>query len=109
MSQNSIKIIVPIGAMIVAILSGLQIFLNPSEISDKFRVKSDEFESLRHYVEEIIEFHYDEQSQEENKKLLGDVRERWHKLGSLNMSNENFTKADKTINQLNKYPKDIKF
>ncbi|MFN6498483.1 MAG: hypothetical protein RMX65_015970 [Nostoc sp. DedQUE01] len=76
LSQNSIKIIVPIGAMIVAILSALQIFLNPSEISDKFRVKSDEFESLRHYVEEIIEFHYDEQSQEENKKLLGDVRER---------------------------------
>jgi hypothetical protein len=48
LSENSIKLIVPIGAMIVAILSGLQTFLNPSEFSEKFRVKSDEFESLRH-------------------------------------------------------------
>lgn len=109
LSENSIKLIVPIGAMIVAILSGLQTFLNPSEISDKFRVKSDEFESLRHYIEEIIEFHCDEQTGEVNKDLLKNVRERWEKIGSLNMSGQNFKIAGKKLDKLNRYPKGLKF
>lgn len=109
LSENSIKLIVPIGAMIVAILSGLQTFLNPSEFSDKFRVKSDEFESLRHYIEEIIEFHCDERSGEVNKELLKDVRERWDKIGSLNMSSDNFRIAGEKIDKLNRYPKELKF
>lgn len=108
-SPNTIKIIVPLGAMIVTILSGLQTFLNPSEISEKFRAKSDEFESLRHYIEEVIEFHYDESSEEENKKFLKDIRERWDKIGSLNMSDKNFIKAGEKIDKSNRYPKEIKF
>jgi hypothetical protein len=109
LSENLIKVIVPIGAMAIAILSGLQTFLNPLEISDKFRIKSDEFESLRHYIEEIIEFHCDEQSGEIDKERLENIRERWDKIPALNMSSENFKKAGERIGKLNRYPKDLKF
>lgn len=109
LNEDSIKLIIPIIAMIVAVLSGLQTFLNPTEFSDKFRVKSDEFESLRHYIEEIIEFHCDGQSGEVNTELLKDVRERWSQIGSLNMSSDNFRIAGEKIDKLNRYPKELKF
>lgn len=109
LSESLIKAIIPIGAMAIAILSGLQTFLNPLEISEKFRNKSDEFESLRHYIEEIVEFHCDEQSGKIDTDYLRNVRERWDKIPSLNMSHENFRKAGERIVKLNRYPKDLKF
>lgn len=108
-NEFTVKLIVPIGATIVAILSGLQTFLKPSEIAENFKAKSDEFEGLRHKIEEILEFHIDENLTSKYGELLAEVRDEWLKIGSLNMSDKNFKKAGETIGKLKRYPEMLRF
>ena len=108
-NELAVKLVVSIGAIIVAILSALQTFLKPSEVAEKFRIKSDEFEALRHKVEEFLEFYIKENTDIEQGKILEEIRENWSKIGSLNMSDRNFNKAGKRIRVLNRYPEILDF
>ena len=107
--SDLVKIIVPIVSGVVAIISGLQTFLKPSEISEKFRTKSDELEALRHHIEEMLEFSDENESQEDRNQKLETIRTKWSKIGSLNASDKNFQKAGHRIDALNRYPKHLTF
>lgn len=99
-----LKIIIPIGAAIIAIFSGLQTFLKPSEISEKCRIKSEQFESLRHQLQELIEFTAVTASDKEFEKNLSSFRMKWDNIGTMNVSNKNFNKAEYQIKKLDIYP-----
>jgi len=100
-----VKLVISIGSIIVAILSGLQTFLKPSEVAEKFRIRSDEFEALRHEIEEFLEFHFKENMEGEKMNILAEIREKWSKTGALNVSAKSFDKASKRLRGLNRYPK----
>jgi hypothetical protein len=107
--ENILSIIVPIAAITVAILSGLQTFLRPTEKESEFKNKSDEFEKLRHKTEEFLEFHKENQSESNLTEILKEIREEWGKIGNLNVNNSNFNKADKRVKSFHKYPEPLGF
>jgi len=100
---------IPLMAIIVAILSGLQTFLKPTEKEIEFKKKSDQFEELRHKVEEFLEFHREDETEKNITDILSEIRKEWAKLGNLNVSDKNFNKAGKRLKNLNKYPEPLSF
>lgn len=102
-----IKYTVSIGAIIVAILSGLQTFLKPSEMAEKFGKRSDEYEAIRHRLEELFEFH--DVVDQDFLLELEKVRESWKGVASMNASDRSFKKAGVVIQKDNRYPTKLDF
>lgn len=101
------KYIVSIGAIIVAILSGLQTFLKPSEMAEKFGKRSDEYEAIRHRLEELFEFH---DAIDKGFLLeLEEIRESWKNVASMNASDRSFKKAGIAIQKDDRYPTKLDF
>lgn len=101
------KYIISIGAIIVAILSGVQTFLKPSEMAEKFGKRSDEYEAIRHNLEEIFEFHNEVDNDFLSK--LEVIRKSWNKVTSMNTSDSSFRKAGLKIQKDNRYPSKLDF
>lgn len=107
--DSSEKLITSVGAIIVAILTGLLTFLKPSEHSEALRMKADQFEALRHELEEIVEFQDVKTGSDELSEKLSSFRESWKQIDSLNVSDRNFDRAGETVNRSCRYPRLTEF
>jgi uncharacterized protein HemY len=97
-------IFIGVAAIFISLLTGLQTFLKANERSEKHRSLSREFEELRHEVESILNSNNGNFDEGEKK-----IREQWKLFDSLNVSNQSFRKAKKTVKSFNKYPDELGF
>lgn len=97
---------VPIASAIVAILTGLQTFLKPSEKSETHKKTGSNYEKLRHRIELIIT---SDLTEKEISKKLELIKEEWDSLDSINVSNFYFLKGKEKVKSFNKYRKELDF
>ncbi|WP_106605162.1 SLATT domain-containing protein [Chitinophaga ginsengisoli] len=103
--SDSVQVIIPIGGMIIAILTGLQTFLKPTEKAESYRKMSVKYEELRHKVEIILQA-----DNEDTAKLgLERIRKDWSSIDSLNVSNKAFKDAKVKVKGFKKYPEELGF
>lgn len=105
--ENTIKnVILSFGGIIIAILTGLQTFLKPQELSEKHKIVSSNYEKIRHQIEYLIVF------EKENNVIsieIEKIRNEWNSIETLNASESNFIKAKKRVEKFEKYPKELGF
>jgi hypothetical protein len=103
--SNFVGTIIPIGGLLIAILTGLQTFLKPTEKSEAFRKMSVRYEELRHKVELVLQVETETAAQTGLEK----IRKDWAAIDSLNVSNFHFREAKTKVKGLNKYPEELGF
>lgn len=91
-----------VGACAVAVLTGLQTFLKPSELSEKHRFCSTIYEDLRHRLELLLLSDNSDSAELTNK--LSQLKSEWDRLHTPNVSPANWTKAKQQVTSLNTYP-----
>lgn len=101
-----INVFIASGAIIVAILSGLQTFLKPSEIAEKHLNTSNTFEQLRHNIEYALEFINESDGFDEE---IENIKKQWERVDQINVSQDNFDTAKGWIKDMNKYPEELSF
>ena len=97
---------VPTASAIVAILTGLQTFLKPSEKSETHKKTGSNYEKLRHRIEVILTTDY---SESELNNKLNDIREEWERLDSINVWVKYFNQGKEKVKSFNKYPEELSF
>jgi hypothetical protein len=100
------ELIVFLGGLTIAILTGLQTFLKPLELAEKHRSKSIAHEKLRHKIEYILQFYSTIPKPEDQ---IENIRKEWADIDALNVSKNNFTNAKKKIKSFNKYFEELGF
>lgn len=97
--------IIPIGGLLIALLTGLQTFLKANEKAEAFRKMSVRYEELRHKVELLIQV----ESEVAAQAGLEKIRKDWAGIDSLNVSNKHFKEAKEKVKGFNKYPEELGF
>ena len=101
--KNAILAIV---GLIVAICAGLLTFLKPQELSEKHKHTSARYEQLRHRIEFLLTFDYnDPQLKSKTENLKAD----WDEVDSLNVWEFIFKKAKNKVKGFEKYPVELSF
>lgn len=100
-----VSTIIPIGGLLIAILTGLQTFLKPTEKAEAFRKMSVRYEELRHKVELLLQVETEVAAQTGLEK----IRKDWAGIDSLNVSNKRFADAKTKVKGFNKYPEELGF
>jgi hypothetical protein len=91
---------------LVAILTGLQTFLKPSEKSEMYQKTASNYEKLRHEIELLLTMQANEKTIDQ--RLLR-IQEEWKNLDAINVSESKYVKAKMRVRRLNKYPKELEF
>lgn len=96
----------------VAILAGISVLLGtinkvikPSDLSEKHRVNSQNFEHLRHKLEKYIVFNDDERLD----SVLCEIQSDWTDLTLNNVKEYNFKRASDMIKAMKVYPENLSF
>jgi hypothetical protein len=100
------KMLLAVGSICVAILTGLQTFLKPSELAQKHRAASATYENLRHKIEYLLQFRPNAYNLDAE---LEKIRTEWMQIDSLNSSMKNFNKAKTKVKEFAKYPDELSF
>jgi hypothetical protein len=93
-------------ACAVAVMTGLQTFLKPSELAEKHRFCSTIYEDLRHRLELLL-FSENTDSTQLSEKL-NQLKAEWDRLHTPNVSASNWTKAKQQVTSLKTYPESLK-
>ena len=107
------KTVVVIGSIIcsaaVAILTGVQTFIKPSEQAEKHRFFSSLYEALRHKIEQVLVT--PDLTSEYVLTQLAKIEKEFHKLRehSPNVSSDNWDKGKAIADNLKSYPKSMKY
>lgn len=104
--STNLNIFIAAGAIIVAILGGLQTFLKPSEIAEKHMNTSNTFEQLRHSIEYVMEFIPESDDFDEE---IVNIKKQWERVDQINVTQTNFDTAKKWIKDMKKYPEELSF
>jgi len=97
---------IPFASTIVAILTGLQIFLKPNEKTEVHKNAARQYERLRHSIEIVITTDYTETKT--NEKIEG-IKKEWEDLTPPSVSPKNFLKGKDKAFSFNKYPPELSF
>lgn len=96
----------------VAILAGISVLLGtinkvikPSDLSEKHRINSQNFEHLRHKLEKYIVFNNDERLD----TILSEIQSEWTELTLHNVKEYNFKRASEMIKAMKVYPEKLSF
>lgn len=81
--NNLSTLFTSIGGCIIAILTGLQTFLKPTELAEKHRRISETYEKLRNRFEYLLVYETDNTSAFQDK--LGRIKNDWDNLETLNV------------------------
>lgn len=98
--------LVALGSTIVAVLTGLQTFLKPSEKSEQHKKMGMNYEKLRHRIETLLNLKLKASELNERINL---IREEWENLEGVNVSEKNYQKAKIKVKGFNKYPEELGF
>ena len=79
--------------------------IKPSDLSEKHRVNSQNFEHLRHKLEKSIVFNDDERLD----SVLGEIQSEWADLTLHNVKEYNFKRASNMIKGMKIYPSNLSF
>jgi hypothetical protein len=95
-----------LGACAVAVLTGLQTFLKPSELAEKHRFCSTIYEDLRHRLELLLMS--DSTDVARLDESLNQLKAEWDRLHTPNVSSNSWTKAKQQVTSLQTYPAALK-
>ncbi|WP_375324051.1 SLATT domain-containing protein [Flagellimonas sp. GZD32] len=98
--------LLPSTLLIVAILTGLQTFLKPSEKAENHKRIGFNYEKMRHSIELILNTHMTDQKRTREIEI---IKNEWADLKSVYVSNRKFKKGKKTVKDLKKYPEELSF
>lgn len=101
------QITIAVGAIVVAIISGFQTFLKPSKMAERLGNRSDEYEAMRHELEQIYEFSDD--LGPELQARLDKIRDTWKEVPSMSVSDTSFNKAGGRVSSYGRYPSNLSF
>ncbi|MDT7827667.1 SLATT domain-containing protein [Pricia sp. S334] len=99
-------ILLPFILLIVAILTGLQTFLKPSEKAENHKRIGFNYEKLRHSIELILNT---QMTDEKLNREIEIIKNEWADLKSVYVSNRKFIKGKQTVKKLKKYPEELSF
>lgn len=97
---------VPFGSTVVAVLTGVQIFLKPSDKSNLHRSAGHTYEILRHRIEKILTSEYSESKINER---IDTIQKEWEDVNPPSVKPRHFIAGKKEVNKLNKYPEPLPF
>lgn len=97
---------VALGSTIVALLTGIQTFLKPSQQSELHKKTAMNYEKLRHRIELVLTGEYEKWELEKRIEML---KSEWENLDAINVSPSNFEKGKERVKSFNKYPKELGF
>ena len=98
--------VVAVLATAITILTGLQTFLQPSKKSITHKNTGSNYERLRHSFEMILTMEYQSW---ESRKRAEQIKKEWDNLDAINVSQKNFKKGSKTVEDMNVYPEKSSF
>ncbi|AWH73297.1 hypothetical protein DCS32_03725 [Dokdonia sp. Dokd-P16] len=96
----------PFALLIVAILTGLQTFLKPSEKAENHKRIGFNYEKLRHSIELILNTKMTNATRNREIEI---IKNEWADLKSVYVSTRKFKKGKKVVDDLNKYPEELSF
>lgn len=96
----------PFVLLMVAILTGLQTFLNPSEKAENHKRIGFNYERLRHSIELILNT---KMTEEKRNREIEIIKNEWADLKSVYVSKRKFKEGKKTVKDLKKYPEELSF
>jgi hypothetical protein len=97
---------IPTLSFIVALFTGLQTFLKPSEKSENHKKIGFSYEKLRHRIEMILTNDFDKGSLDIEIK---EIKTQWDELDSVYVSDGNFIKGKEKVKSFKKYPPELSF
>ncbi|PWS33304.1 SLATT domain-containing protein [Pedobacter paludis] len=95
-----------IGGCIIAILTGLQTFLKPTELAEKHRRISETYEKLRNRFEYLLIYEINEASFNEK---LNRIKSDWDNLETLNVPVKIYLEAKSQVKKNETYPEPPSF
>lgn len=98
--------LLPFVLLIVAILTGLQTFLKPSEKAENHKRIGFNYEKMRHSIELILNTNMTDENRTQEIEI---IKNEWADLKSVYVSNRKFKKGKKTVKDLKKYPEELSF
>lgn len=98
--------LLPFVLLFVAILTGLQTFLKPSEKAENHKRIGFNYEKMRHSIELILNTNMTEENRTREIEI---IKNEWADLKSVYVSNRKFKKGKKTVKDLKKYPEELSF
>lgn len=98
--------LLPFTLLIVAILTGVQTFLKPSEKAENHKRIGFNYEKMRHSIELILNTNM---TDENRTREIVNIKNEWAELKSVYVSNRKFKKGKKTVKDLKKYPEELSF
>lgn len=98
--------LLPFVLLIVAILTGLQTFLKPSEKAENHKRIGFNYEKMRHSIELILNTNMTDENRTREIEI---IKNEWADLKSVYVSNRKFKKGKKTVKDLKKYPEELSF
>lgn len=98
--------LLPFILLTVAILTGLQTFLKPSEKAENHKRIGFNYEKLRHSIELILNL---EMTDEKRNREIEIIKNEWADLKSVYVSKRKFKEGKKTVKDLKKYPEELSF
>ncbi|WP_225037307.1 SLATT domain-containing protein [Winogradskyella sp. SM1960] len=98
--------LLPFVLLIVAILTGLQTFLKPSEKAENHKRIGFNYEKMRHSIELILNTNMTDENRTREIEI---IKNEWADLKSVYVSNRKFKKGKKTVKYLKKYPEELSF
>jgi hypothetical protein len=98
--------LLPFVLLIVAVLTGIQTFLKPSEKAENHKRIGFTYEKLRHSIELILNTPMPE---EKLNREIEIIKNEWADLKSVYVSKRKFKEGKKTVKDLKKYPEELSF
>lgn len=98
--------LLPFILLTIAILTGIQTFLKPSEKSENHKRIGFNYEKLRHSIELILNTKMPE---EKLNREIEIIKNEWADLKTVYVSNKKFNEGKKTVKDLKKYPEELSF
>lgn len=98
--------LLPFVLLIVAILTGLQTFLKPSEKAENHKRIGFNYEKMRHSIELILNTNMTDKNITREIEI---IKNEWADLKSVYVSNRKFKRGKKTVKDLKKYPEELSF
>jgi len=98
--------LLPFILLTVAILTGLQTFIKPSEKAENHKRIGFNYEKLRHSIELILNTQMPE---EKLNREIEIIKNEWADLKTVYVSKRKFEEGKKTVKDLKKYPEELSF
>lgn len=98
--------ILPLFLFLVAILTGCQSFIRPSEKAEKHRELGIEYERIRHDIENILTT---PMKITDIDGHTNSVKMKWDSLKTMYVKEKHYNDAKKKVKSFNKYPNELNF